>query len=63
MKKLDFKQKKYVLPLLALPFLMLFVYVGAQFTKEDTSEKDQPKELSLSRGPIVTGKQIGRAHV
>ena len=48
MKKLDFKQKKYVLPLLALPFLMLFVYVGAQFTKEDTSEKDQPKELSLS---------------
>ena len=50
MKKLDFKQKKYVLPLLALPFLMLFVYVGAQFTKEDTSEKDQPKELSLSLG-------------
>ena len=50
MKKLNFKQKKYVLPLLALPFLMLFVYVGAQFTKEDTSEKDQPKELSLSLG-------------
>ena len=50
MKKLNFKQKKYVLPLLALPFLMLFVYVGAQFTKEDTSEKNQPKELSLSLG-------------
>ena len=50
MKKLNFKQKKYVLPLLALPFLLLFVYVGAQFTKEDTSEKDQPKELSLSLG-------------
>jgi conjugative transposon TraM protein len=50
MKKIDFKQKKYVLPLLALPFLMLFVYVGAQFTKEDTSEKNQPKELSLSLG-------------
>ena len=50
MKKLDFKQKKYVLPLLALPFLMLFVYIGAQFNKEDTSEKDQPKELSLSLG-------------
>ena len=49
-KKINFKQKKYVLPLLALPFLMLFVYVGAQFTKEDTSEKDQPKELSLSLG-------------
>jgi conjugative transposon TraM protein len=50
MKKLNFKQKKYVLPLLALPFLLLFVYVGAQFTKEDTSEKDQYKGLSLSLG-------------
>lgn len=48
-KKIDFKQKKYVLPLLALPFLLLFVYVGAQFTKE-ASEKDQNKELSLSLG-------------
>ena len=55
MKKLDFKQKKYVLPLLALPFLMLFVYVGAQFTKEDTSEKDQPKELSLSTSALLMG--------
>lgn len=50
MKKIDFKQKKYILPLLALPFLLLFVYVGTQFTKENTSEKDQPKELSLSLG-------------
>ena len=50
MKKLDFKQKKYILPLIALPFLLLFVYVGAQFTKEETSTKDQPKELSLSLG-------------
>ena len=38
------------MPLLALPFLLLFVYVGAQFTKEDTSKKDRPKELSLSLG-------------
>lgn len=50
MKKINFKEKKYVLPLLALPFLLLFIYVGAQFTKEDTSKKDQPKELSLSLG-------------
>ncbi len=48
-KKIDFKQKKYVLPLLALPFLMLFAYVGAQFTKDD-KPKDKPKELSLSLG-------------
>jgi len=49
MKKINFKEKKYVLPLLALPFLFLFLYVGAQFTKEDTSDKDKPK-LSLSLG-------------
>ena len=49
-KKINFKEKKYVLPLLALPFLFLFGYVGAQFVKEDTSEKDKPKELSLSLG-------------
>ena len=50
MKKIDFKQKKYVLPLLALPFLLLFVYVGTQFTKKDASKKEKPKELSLSLG-------------
>ena len=50
MNKINFKEKKYVMPLLALPFLLLFVYVGAQFTKEDTSKKDKPKELSLSLG-------------
>jgi hypothetical protein len=49
MKKINFKDKKYVLPLLALPFLLLFIYVGAQFTKEDT-KKDQLKELSTSFG-------------
>lgn len=50
MKKIDFKQKKYVLPLLALPFLFLFVYVGTQFAKKDTPDKVQPKELSISLG-------------
>jgi amino acid permease len=48
MKKINFKQKKYVLPLLALPFFF-FVYVGAQFTKK-IHLKRQPKELSLSLG-------------
>ncbi len=49
MKKINFKQKKYVLPLLALPFLLLFGYVGAEFSKE-YKPKDKPKELSLSLG-------------
>ena len=50
MKKINFKEKKYVLPLLALPFLFLFGYVAAQFVKEDTSEKEKLKELSISLG-------------
>lgn len=49
-KKINFKEKKYVLPLIALPFFFLFTYVGAQFTKGDKGKKDQPKELSLSLG-------------
>lgn len=49
MKKINFKQKKYVLPLLALPFLLLFVYVGAELAKDD-QPKEKPKELSLSLG-------------
>ena len=49
MEKLNFNQKKYVLPLLALPFVFLFVYIGAQFMKED-KPKEKPKELSVSLG-------------
>ena len=38
-----------MLPLLALPFLLLFAYVGAGFTQKELP-KDKPKELSLSLG-------------
>ncbi|KUJ54335.1 conjugal transfer protein TraM [Chryseobacterium aquaticum subsp. greenlandense] len=48
-KKINFKEKKYVLPLLALPFIFLFAYVGAQFMKEE-KPKEKPKELSISLG-------------
>lgn len=49
MKKINFKQKKYILPLLALPFLLLFAYVGDQLMKDD-KPPEKPKELSLSLG-------------
>lgn len=48
-KKINFKEKKYVLPLLALPFVCLVAYVGAQFMKED-KPAEKPKELSISLG-------------
>lgn len=48
-KKINFKERKYVLPLLALPFILLFSYVGAQFVKEEKPKEIQ-NELSLSLG-------------
>ena len=50
MKKIDFKQKKYVVPLLAFPLLLLFIYVGTELTKKKPADKDTPKELLLSLG-------------
>ena len=49
-KKINFKEKKYVMPLLALPFLLIFTYVGAQFTNKDKGKNEKPKELSLTLG-------------
>ncbi|KUJ50067.1 conjugative transposon protein TraM [Chryseobacterium sp. JAH] len=48
-KKINFREKKYVLPLLALPFIFLFAFVANQFVKEEIP-KEKPKELSLSLG-------------
>lgn len=48
-KKINLKDKKYILPLLALPFLLLFIYVGTRLA-EKKQPKDQPNELSLSFG-------------
>lgn len=49
-KKLNFKQPKYIIPLIALPFIIFFGWQASQFMK--TGEKDEkPKEeLSLSLG-------------
>ncbi|WPO84652.1 conjugative transposon protein TraM (plasmid) [Chryseobacterium sp. JJR-5R] len=49
-KKINFKDKKYILPLIALPLLILFIYVGVGLTSGSKKGKDQPKELSLSLG-------------
>ena len=49
-KKINFKQKKYILPLVLLPFLLLFVYVGAEFTQDQQVEEEPKKELSIGLG-------------
>lgn len=49
-KKINFKDKRYIFPLLAFPFLVFFIYVGASFFKEeDTSQLDK-ENLSLTLG-------------
>ncbi|WP_051230795.1 conjugative transposon protein TraM [Epilithonimonas caeni] len=48
-KKIDFKQKKYVFPLMFLPLALLLGYVVSSFTKEKPKPKEH-KELSLSLG-------------
>lgn len=49
-KKINFKEKKYILPLIALPILLLFIYVGTELSKGSNKSKEKPKELSLSLG-------------
>lgn len=53
LKKLDFKQKKYILPLVALPFVLL---IGSQlmgfFEDEDDTKVEEQKELATSLGNV-----------
>ncbi|MGV4529302.1 conjugative transposon protein TraM [Ornithobacterium rhinotracheale] len=53
LKKLDFKQKKYILPLVALPFVLL---IGSQlmgfFEKEEEVKIEEQKELATSLGNV-----------
>lgn len=49
-KKLNFKQKKYILPLIALPFILFFGYQAGQFINPSTQAPPPTQELSLSLG-------------
>ncbi len=48
-KKINFKEKKYVLPLIALPFICLLGYVSTHLVRDNKID-ERPKELSLSLG-------------
>ncbi|WP_288764211.1 conjugative transposon protein TraM [uncultured Weeksella sp.] len=49
-KKINFKDKKYVIPLIILPVLLFFMYLGSSFMKEKEPEIDQSEKLTLSLG-------------
>lgn len=59
--KIDFKQKKYTLPLIFLPFLLMLVYIGSTFSEEmemadkktEKSNLAQSEEISTNLGGNV----------
>ncbi|MDV3774526.1 conjugal transfer protein TraM [Elizabethkingia anophelis] len=50
MKKLNFKQPKYIIPLIALPFIIFFGWQASQFMKTGKKDEKPKEELSLSLG-------------
>lgn len=49
-KKLNFKQPKYIIPLIVLPFVMFFGYQGNQLLSKDDKKEIKKDELSTSLG-------------
>lgn len=49
-KKINFRQPKYIIPLIALPFILFFGYQGFQFVGKDKKENQPKQELSTSLG-------------
>lgn len=48
--KLNFKQPKYIYPVIALPFILFMGYQASAFFTEDETQVVEQKELSLSLG-------------
>lgn len=49
-KKLNFKQPKYIIPLIVLPFVMFFGYQGNQMISKKDKKEIKKDELSISLG-------------
>lgn len=49
-KKLNFKQPKYIIPLIVLPFVMFFGYQGNQIISKNDKKEIKKDELSISLG-------------
>lgn len=49
-KKINFKDKRYIFPLLAFPFLIFFIYVGTSFIKDEEVTTTDGENLTLSLG-------------
>ena len=49
-KKLNFKQPKYIIPLIVLPFVMFFLFLVNQMLSKDDKKEIKKDELSTSLG-------------
>lgn len=49
-KKINLKQQKYILPLIALPFILFLGYQSGKLMGGSNDRKEAPKELSMSLG-------------
>ncbi|MDV2442585.1 conjugal transfer protein TraM [Elizabethkingia anophelis] len=50
MKKLNFKQPKYIIPLIAFPFILFFGWQAFQFMNSGKKEEKPKQELSITLG-------------
>lgn len=61
MKKLNFKQPKYILPLIALPFVLMIGYFFIQFTENSGKDKNklaESKDISTDFGKVGERSEI-----
>ncbi|EFK33185.1 MULTISPECIES: conjugative transposon protein TraM [Chryseobacterium group] len=61
MKKLNLKQPKYVLPLIALPFVLMIGYFYVQFTENSGKDKNklaESKDISTDFGKVGERSEI-----
>lgn len=61
MKKLNFKQPKYILPLIALPFVLMIGYFYIQFTENSGKDKNklaESKDISTDFGKVGERSEI-----
>lgn len=61
MKKLNFKQPKYILPLIALPFVLMIGYFYIQFTENSVEDKNklaESKDISTDFGKVGERSEI-----
>ncbi len=51
-QKINFKQPKYIMPLIILPFLVFIIYILSNLISPEQKQEEKLKELSTSLGEV-----------